>query len=120
MKKTNQTIIFRVERLRGIGPYNRRYYNKWQNENWSVNNNPFLSFSFESKDVQKVLKYNWLCGFKTKKDLTNWFSPSQLKKLYKLGFKVVIIEPEKLVVGYKQVIFKGRKSTKRLNLSEVL
>jgi hypothetical protein len=112
-------VIYRIENNKGFGPYHvsECYRDVWA-DNWHEGDSTHLLPEEETwRDNNGNLipptnkwfityKY-WKFGFETQTQLHNWFSPNELMKLEKLGFKKVEIEIEDTFVlrGTRQVVF---------------
>lgn len=142
--------IYRVEHKKikknlsddfGVGPYiNKLRFNAWQDSKEkhestkhrpSPQNDKKLLGYFYNKCKTAHMKYeltenefdtNFISGFKSLKDLTSWFSPSELKKLAERGFVVKKYNSwKKKMVGEKSVMFIPNKpgSIIKLEISNV-
>lgn len=112
--------IYRIETTRKVGPYRSDFADKWRFRYHGGKTHPNVWEDFKNKDAERFFRTgNWNCGFKSKKQLKNWFIQSELKRLLKLGFKIVKIIPKKTIYGKKQVMFKDRISTTEVKFSEL-
>jgi hypothetical protein len=48
---------------------------------------------------------NFICGFKSFQDLTNWFNWTELQTLKELGFVIAEYETKEVYAGSKQLVF---------------
>lgn len=107
-------IIYRVEHPRSKkGPYNSKSISwDWQtgNHNKSRNKHPTPDLDFKKKDSQEFFsKKNYIFGFKSLKQLKNWFNNRELKRLESKGCKIYKIKIDgrsKVLLGKRQLAFK--------------
>lgn len=137
--------IFRVEHKElkknlsddyGVGPYiNNLRFTKWQDskqkhENTRVRPSPRndkkLKQYFYNKCLEAHMRLeitenefdkNFISGFKSLKDLKNWFSDDEIKKLAERGFVVKrYTSIKKQIIGEKSVMFIPNKPGKTVSL----
>ncbi len=93
--------IFRVEKD-GLGPYKTPIGSRWQEQSHnSLDRCPTPDIDF-SEDVGNS-KYKY--GFASMDQLNSWFSPIELARLEKKGFKVVSLEADDVILGTNQLVF---------------
>lgn len=101
--------IYRIENKDKKGPY---FYGT---DCWMGRKVHFMSKKHPSPYQDKLLRnklrnlpfLQWRFGFKTMKQLKQWFTEKEIKNLKGYGFQIVKLDiPEKhIIVGDKQVMF---------------
>lgn len=107
--------IYRVEHKDDeLGPYR-----KWQDQLRSKPKRLGI-FSFHKRadchgdiniyptplyDIDRLVEKEEICGFSTKKQLTDWFSIDELRYLIKNGYRIRIYETREYTEGRRQTIF---------------
>lgn len=118
MKKQDQFIkIIRVENHLGEGPYFNK--NSSQDRTWkqlwmegthtgSSHPEPFDDQGLIPHMDDNFFMDDYICAFKDKNQLNNWFKPSELNKLKNLGFNCVEYEvsPDDVLFGKYQTLLK--------------
>lgn len=111
--------IYRVEKEDKTGPYLGES-SIWRNRPHYGKEHPCVSEEFSRKISRKFFKgKKWKCGFSSIARLKRWFNSTELKRLRKLGFKVVEVEAKKVHKGRVQLIFKGREKTRVVKMREL-
>ena len=59
----------------------------------------------EDEGIQRMPEEDEVCGFASKRDIINWFTPFEIRGLIKLGYRIKIYYPSKVVYGRKQYLF---------------
>jgi hypothetical protein len=59
----------------------------------------------KDKGIRRYTDSNEYCGFKSMKQLMEWFTEKELKDLKKFGFNVEKIQGEIVAEGAKQILF---------------
>jgi len=106
--------IYRIENNKGQGPYNSGI-DDWKDgcHNDDKHPSPYNDYRLSLIWLDLPNKEEYLCGFKSRMQLSAWFSSDELKRLSRLGFKVVTIpmsQIEDIFYGDRQVVFRRRKS----------
>lgn len=96
-------IVYRVENSDGVGPY---YCNSGE---WC--DGPHTQDTGRPMPYEDIPNSNHDCknrfGFESMDKLMQWFSTSEMNKLYERGFRIVTFEVsrEHTLIGAKQLIF---------------
>lgn len=98
---------WRVEHcVTGLGPYQTFLFDfgKWTTRSHNDNNIHPEPYS------ERLIVTGKVCGFKTRKQLHQWFSKAELKRLNRLGFRIRRYEAIDAELGVKQMVFvKGKR-----------
>jgi len=93
---------------------------KWRKRRHHGKTHPTVDEEFDEKTTKLFLRSKrWKCAFTSIKKLKKWFNNEEIKRLRKLGFKVVEIQAKVVHKGNVQVIFKGRTSTRKIKNKEL-
>lgn len=111
-------IAYRIEHIKNkyqkyfAGPYRDSGHDLWADKFTNGHNcmkkypNPFydeiLKLTFP---IVTVSMREHICGFKSMKQLDNWFSPTEIQRLLKIGFVIVSYEVKIVVDGHKSLMF---------------
>lgn len=78
--------LYRVENDEGFGPYNHRYYGKWNLQEHCA---PWHPGPQDQGFKHRWGWYGWRSGFRTMDQLKNWFHSDELQILNDLGLQIV-------------------------------
>lgn len=112
--KANQWYFYRVERDDGVGPYVSRYkeYCRWMigaHDGQVDEYHPDIQLELfcleEVLDQQHTRFEDCLFGFQTLTQLQRWFDPEELRKLNRLGYRIVRVLGVEVVSTSTQSMF---------------
>lgn len=113
-------VIYRVQDVYGYGPYNSGNLD-WQTRNHDSKQTPHLELDILLKYKARYNHYAYLYGFKSMDQLNSWFTKKELINLKLSGYKIVKLDipDNKVIVGYKQVMFlkRGARHSRRLYIN---
>jgi hypothetical protein len=111
-------IVHRVEDKEGKGPYNSDHSVSQSLKERHVNLDraptPYNDGMGSRSEAAWSYSACWRFAFKTEADLQRWFTPYELKRLQRVGFKRVeyTVSTRYINSGGKQCAFNRTKSTK--------
>lgn len=102
-------MIYRVQDREGRGPYRPGFSQRWADEDgpdcppWWIETGESMEAAM-SRMSDPSLHYG--CGFDTLAQLHQWFTRGELRRLDRLGFKLVSFAPDKIIARTdRQVVF---------------
>lgn len=97
-------MFYRIENENKEGPYN--YGSDWQERD---HNHSEISPTPCKDKYKKGVGYDGMCGkicgFKSIKQLEQWFCDQELNNLEAQGFHIILVEGENATIFERQVIF---------------
>lgn len=117
-KKNSNNKIF-------YGPYVDVFSYKWKSKNHSGQRYPGISkdhlfVDYPLAKVNAIDKKYLIYGFKSLKQLTDWFSYEELQKLDKLGFVISTYKSKEYICGIKQVGFVPFKRLSATKITKII
>ena len=118
--------VYRIESSEGEGCYTGTGTGDGRNVTWSDrDHSDMVRFPNPMKEmlvdnIQDLKRDGWLCGFKDLNQLQSWVTPCELKRLYKLGYKIKRKRVRDIRIGRRQVIFKPYKPPYNLTINKRL
>lgn len=104
-------VVWRVENEYGEGPYHSseglRTMKQWQERPHTPENGcpgPYED-GFTEKAIDMMIRRKVSCGFRSERQLKDWFTPFELTMLATFGFKPKKVLAKKVFLGRHQIMF---------------
>ncbi len=123
---TEKNTIYRIQDADGRGPYKPGMSAKWADKEGGNYKGeftrlpPFMdefgdSILNEINIIMNLSGGSFGCGFRSMEELCNWFSPSEIERMKVLGYRIVKIEPDKILrSSHRQTVFWCKKKLNRV------
>jgi len=105
-------VILRIQDREGRGPYRPGFSCRWSDPDgpdcppWWIE----IGIDMASALAGMSDQFHWGCGFRTNDQLNSWFTEREQVKLGRLGFMLVTIIPDTVLVDTaRQVVFGTRR-----------
>jgi hypothetical protein len=110
-----QTTIYRIQDQDGRGPYKPGFSKNWTDPDARclIGAPLFATYMEEFPWVQNkinllsdVMGGSFGCGFRTMQQLHRWFTKDELEKLFRFGYSIVEIQPDRILAeSENQLVF---------------
>jgi hypothetical protein len=117
-----KTWVYRVQDHEGRGPYRPGLSVRWLDptREGKGGETPDVFSEFGIVWMGKILSGQAAgCAFRSLDQLTSWFSKSELRRLYRLGFSVVTFEADAILAESKHQMVIARNCPLRADVREI-
>lgn len=121
---TTETTIFRIQDKDGRGPYKPGFSKHWTDPDARclIGAPLFPPYMEEFPEVQDKINSiadinggSFGCGFRTREQLHHWFTKDELEKLFRYGYSIVEIHPDRVLAeSENQLVFWCKKPLKHI------
>lgn len=115
-------VLFRIQDKDGRGPYKPGFSKEWSEMRCLVpepKQPPFME-EFPGS-VEKIYRHHqkngghFGCAFQSMEQLKNWFTESEIEKLYRHGYSIVKIQPDAIIEqSENQTVFWCKKQLRKV------
>jgi len=103
-------LVFRIENSKGLGPYNQWINKKIPQVIIDLLDSHCLSYTHPDISWEVSMSKEYVCGFRSLRQLCRWFTKQELLILMNNGFNVCVYETFNVKLGKTQIAFiKGKK-----------